>query len=55
MSQKRHIVAKYHLFLFFVVKDNLVLIGLNLNIIESEIREIRVKTIIKNNSKMDLY
>jgi hypothetical protein len=37
------------------MKDKPVLTGLYLNIIESETSEITVKTIIKNNSKMDLY
>ncbi len=55
MSQKRQIVEKYHLFLFLVKKENLVLIGLNPNIRDKERMEITVKTIINNNSKMDLY
>ena len=55
MSQMRHIVEKYHLFLFFVMEDNLFLTGLYLKIIESETREITVKTIININSKMNLY
>ena len=55
MSQMRQIVAKYHLFLFFVMKENLVLIGLNPKIKDKERMDITVKTIINNNSKMDLY
>ncbi len=55
MSLIRHIVAKYHLFLFLVIKDNFVLTSWKLKIIEIEISETTVKTIISNNSKMDLY
>ena len=55
MSQKRQIVEKYHLFLFLLMKENLVLIGLNPKIKQRERMDITVKTIINNNSKMDLY
>ena len=55
MSQMRQIVEKYHLFLFLVKKENLVLIGLNPKMIDKERMDITVKTIINNNSKMDLY
>ena len=37
------------------MEKSLVLIGLNLNTTESETNRIIVKTIINNNSKMDLY
>ncbi len=55
MSQMRQIVEKYHLFLFLVMKENLVFIGLNPKIKDKERMDITVKTIINNNSKMDLY
>ncbi len=55
MSQVRQIVAKYHLFLFLLMKENLVLIGLKPKINESENIDITVKTIINAASKMDLY
>ncbi len=55
MSQKRQIVEKYHLFLFLVMKENLVLSGLNLKIKDKEKMDITVKTIINNNSKTNLY
>lgn len=54
MSQMRQIVAKYHLFLFFM-KEKLGFIGLNSKIKDKERMDITVKTIINNNSKMDLY
>jgi len=47
-------VEKYHLFLFFM-NEKWFLIGLILNIIESETRKIIVKTISNNNSIKDLY
>ena len=37
------------------MKKNLVLTGLSLNTIESDTNRIRVKTIINNGSKTDLY
>jgi len=37
------------------MKENLVLIGLNPKIKDKERMDITVKTIINNNSKMDLY
>ena len=55
MSQLRHMVAKYHLFLFLLMKENLVLIGLKPKRNVRENIDITVKTIISINSKMDLY